>query len=66
LKLLNELIETTESSLKAKIEANYQDQFEELKAQAKKYGKVEKDLLKAGNSVEEVRLLLTRNYLYTN
>ncbi|CBY23370.1 unnamed protein product [Oikopleura dioica] len=54
LKLLNELIETTESSLKANIEANYQDQFEELKAQAKKYGKVEKDLLKAGNSVEEL------------
>lgn len=54
LKLLNELIESTESSLKSKIEANYQDQFAELKTQAQKYGIVEKDLLKAGNSVEEL------------
>jgi len=54
LKLLNELIESTESTLKSKIEANYQDQFAELKTQAQKYGIVEKDLLKAGNSVEEL------------
>jgi len=54
LKLLNELIESTESSLKSKIEANYQDQFAELKTQAQRYGVVEKDLLKAGNSVEEL------------
>ena len=54
--LLNELIESTEGALKAKIEANYQDQFSELKKQAQRYGIVEKDLLKAGNSVEEVRL----------
>ena len=43
--LLNELIESTEGALKAKIEANYQDQFSELKKQAQRYGIVEKDLL---------------------
>jgi len=52
--LLNEQIESTEGALKAKIEANYQDQFSELKKQAQRYGIVEKDLLKAGNSVEEL------------
>merc|ERR1712176_903877 len=53
--LLNELIESTEGALKAKIEANYQDQFSELKKQAQRYGIVEKDLLKAVNSVEELQ-----------